>query len=128
MLRRLAFLSVSGYIGFDYSERVEFIKGAFLLEFDTFFKYLAKPIIMSLLKFDENPDEALEIIVFMWNTDMRKAMRYYDFIAKLAVFNPKLHMRKLEISPNVLQLDVTLFETQLLPLVNRLLSSDSQLS
>lgn len=40
ILRRLIFLSISGYIGFDDHERVDLIKCAFLLEFDAFFEYL----------------------------------------------------------------------------------------
>lgn len=45
ILRRLIFLSISGYIGFDNTERSELVKGAFLLEFDAFFEYLMKPSI-----------------------------------------------------------------------------------
>lgn len=44
-MKRLIFLSISGYIGFDNSERIELIKGAFLLEFDAFFEYLMRPAI-----------------------------------------------------------------------------------
>lgn len=45
VLRRLIFLSISGYIGFDDAERIDMIKGAFLLEFDVFFEYLMRPTI-----------------------------------------------------------------------------------
>lgn len=66
IMRRIAFLSVSGCIGFDDNERIEIIKGAFLLEFDSFFYFLTKAIGTSFLQFKENADEVIEILTFMW--------------------------------------------------------------
>lgn len=55
VIRRVLFLTVSGFIGFDDNERIEIIKAAFLLEFDEFFEYLSSPTELNnnLLTFEE---------------------------------------------------------------------------
>ncbi|KAL4508369.1 hypothetical protein ABPG72_003673 [Tetrahymena utriculariae] len=126
-LRRLIFLSISGYIGFDNSERAELIKGAFLLEFDAFFEYLMKPSICQILKFDQQ-DDILEVISFMWEINIRKSMKYYDFILKLATLNPEFYKIEGHISPKVLDIDVCVMEAQLLPLIQRIFQSDASIS
>ncbi|EAR99478.2 C3HC4 type (RING finger) zinc finger protein (macronuclear) [Tetrahymena thermophila SB210] len=127
ILRRLIFLSISGYIGFDNSERAELVRGAFLLEFDAFFEYLMKPSICQILKFDQQ-DDVLEVISFMWEINIRKSMKYYDFIVKLATLNPEFYKKDGNISSKMLDIDVCVMEAQLLPLIQRIFQSDASIS